>query len=60
MKPFWDNHFHDMDHCGVTREQFAERAGKEIRDDIDRVLRAIQDHEPKKAMELIAEMKKDY
>lgn len=50
MKAFWDNLFFDMEECGLTKEQFAEKAGEEFRSELDRIYWAINDHEPKRLL----------
>lgn len=60
MKAFWDNLFFDMDECGITRDQFALKAGTEIRDDLRRIEDAIRKYDGKKALELIDELKNEY
>jgi len=60
MKAFWNDLFYDMEECGLTKEEFAEKAGEDFRDELDRIYWAIKDHEPKKAFEVIQECKKGY
>lgn len=60
MKSFWDDMFFDMRECGVTETEFAEKAGKSIREDLNSIRRAILDHDGKIALELISEFEKNY
>lgn len=60
MKAFWDNLFYDLRECGLTQEEFALKAGEEIRDGLIRVEDAIMDHEGKKALDLLEELKGAY
>ena len=60
MKNFWADLFFDMKESGLTEKGAADFAGKYIRDDADRIERAIKDFDLKKALSLIEEMKKDY
>lgn len=60
MKDTWDNLFFDMRECGLTEELFAEKAGAMIRDDLRRVEDAIKDHDGKKALSIIEELKVEY
>ena len=60
MRALWSDAFYDMDECGDTRNDFAEKTGKKIRGELDEIKFAIQDLEPKKAIELIKEMQGEY
>jgi hypothetical protein len=60
MKAFWDDYFYDMDECGMSREEMAEKAGKDIRDDFDKIKRAIESHDGKQALFFIEELKRYY
>ena len=60
MKAFWADLFFDMRENNLTEKGAADFAGKYIRDDVDRIERAIKDLDLKKAISLIWEMKKDY
>lgn len=60
MKAFWDNLFFDLEECGIDREAFAVKAGSEIRDDLRRIEDAIKEHDGKKALALIDELKGYY
>jgi len=60
MKAVWDNLFYDMRECGLNEEGFAMKAGNEIRDDLRRIEDSIRDHDGKKALALIDEMKVAY
>jgi hypothetical protein len=60
MKSFWDNLFYDIDECGLSREEFAEKAGEEVRDDLNRIKRAIEEHDGKKALFIIKETSRHY
>lgn len=60
MNIFWSDAFFDMDECLNTREEFTKDVGREIKNDLDEIKFAIQDMEPKKAIELIKEMQRKY
>ena len=60
MKNFWSDLFFDMDECGLNREMFAIKAGNCIRDDLRMIEDAIKDHNGKKALFLLEEMKTNY
>jgi len=57
MKAFWDDLFYDMDECKMEREEFAQKGGAEICDNLTQIENLICTHEPKKALELIKECK---
>lgn len=60
MKAFWDNLFYDMEECGLSKEDFAKKAGGEIRNDLSCIEDAIREHDGKKALALIDEFKTQY
>ncbi|MFW6122040.1 MAG: hypothetical protein ACOC80_14250 [Petrotogales bacterium] len=60
MKAFWDDLFFDMDECGDSREDFVKKASDNIHCDLNKIFDLIEKHEPKKAMEFIEKIKKDY
>ena len=60
MKAIWADMFFDLDEGGLTKEGAAIFLGKQIRDDADRIERAIKDFDLKKALSLIEGMKKEY
>ena len=60
MKSFWDNLFYDLDECAITKEGFADAAGKEIRYDLQRIEDAIRGYGLQKAFDIIDECKKSY
>jgi len=60
LKAFWDNLFFDMEECGLDKAGFAQKAGKEIRDDLSSIEDAIKDYDGKKALALIDELKTAY
>ena len=59
VKGFWDDLFYDMDECGLSREDFAMKAGNEIRADLRQIEDAIRGYDGKAALALIAKMKED-
>ncbi len=58
MKNFWSDFFYDIDECGQTREQAVGEAGLIIAKDLIEAQQAIENLEPKKAIELIREIRK--
>ena len=60
MKAFWDNLFYDMAECGLSKEDFAKKAGKDIREDLCRIEDAIREYDGKEALALIAGFKNWY
>lgn len=60
MKEFWDNLFYDMAECGLSKDDFAIKAGDNIRDDLRRIEDKIKEHDGKAALNLIDELKKEY
>jgi hypothetical protein len=60
VKPFWDNLFYDMRECGLSEEDFAKKAGKEILDDLHRIEMAIRTYKGREALDLIAQLRNDY
>ena len=60
MKAFWDNLYYDMRECGLKEENFALKAGNEIREDLRRIEDAILAHDGKMALTLIEEFKNTY
>lgn len=60
MKAFWDNLFFDMRECGLTEEDFAEKAGKYIREDLSEITNSIKNFDLKKALLLLDEYSKEY
>ena len=60
MKLIWSNYFYDMDECGLTREQMADKVGAEVRkvvEDIEYYLRRL---DTKKVLSIIEETKEVY
>lgn len=60
MKATWDNLFYDMRECGLTPEQFAQKAGDDIRFNLVRIEDAIREHNGAKALGIIEECKREY
>lgn len=60
MKNFWSDLFFDMRECGLTEEMFSVKAGAVIKDDLRRIQDAIRDHDGKKALAIIEELKSEY
>lgn len=60
MKAFWDNYFFDLDESGLTKEEFAAKAGAEVRDSLDRIETAIRMFDLQKAFKLIEAAKSEY
>ena len=60
MKPFWDNLFFGREECSMPKEECAKKAGQSIRDDLDRIERAIKSYDLRKALGYIKEYKGDY
>jgi hypothetical protein len=56
-KKIWDDLFYDMDNCGIDRSAFALKAGAEFKDTLRSIEDAIKAHEPKKALQIIAQAK---
>ncbi len=60
MKTIYSDMFYDMRENNCTEEEVATAHSKFINDDLDAVKAAIQDLEPKKAIEKINKMKEEY
>ena len=60
MKAIWDNYFFDMDECGLTREQFAEKAGAEVRRVVEDIEYYLKKLDTKKVLSIIKEVKEMY
>ena len=58
MKDFWNDIFYDVDEGNSTREEAVSGAGCTIAGDLIDAEKAIQDLEPKKAIEIIRGIRK--
>ena len=57
MKNFWKDIFYDIDEGNSTRDEAISRAGCTIAGDLIDAEKAIQDLDPKKAIEIIREIR---
>ncbi len=60
MKTIYSDMFYDIRENNCTEEEVATELSKFINDDLDAVKAAIQDLEPKKAIEKINKMMEEY
>jgi len=61
MKAFWDNLFFDLNNGELkSQEEMALKGGHNICDDLRRIEDAIRQHDGKKALEIIEELKNYY
>jgi hypothetical protein len=59
MKTIWSNLFYDLENCGDTKEDFAKKAGDDIRSSLSDIERKLKSFETKEALELIKNLKSE-